>query len=121
MAVLLAGAGPLVICLGHSVTTPRLPAAWRAGVEAGRVLVVAPLGPGLARTRAATAGIRNQVAAALAPALFVAYAAPGSKTAALAAGLAAQGKPLATFASPHTQPLLALGAQPVPFPLPPAA
>lgn len=52
--------------------------------------------------------------AALAEKVFVAYAAPGSKTEMLCQKVLEWGKPLLTFNSKENQSLLALGAMPFP-------
>ena len=66
------------------------------------------------RATAETATYRNRFAAALADAVLVAYAGPGSKTEALAHEVLAWGKPLHTIESPHNQALLRMGALPLP-------
>lgn len=111
LAVLLQGTGPVVICLGRGGHNLRISPAWQPALAAGRLLIISPFAHSPARTGARTAPLRNQVAAALAPAVFIPYAAPASKTLALAHALTTQGKPCATFDSPHTQPLQQLGAQ----------
>ncbi len=113
LGVLLAGRGPVVICPARAIDNLRVPAAWRTPLAEGRLLVVSPFGPQEKRANQRNADVRNALAAALAAQVFVAYAAPGGKTEALALELLAQGRRVAAFASEHNQALIDAGAEPV--------
>lgn len=113
LTLLLRGKQPIVICPARSLENLRVPLAWRSALEAGRLLILSPFE---AKHRRATAGLaqeRNRFVAALADEVFVAYAAPGSRTEVFIREVAAWGKPLLTLDSPQNAGLLALGARPV--------
>ena len=63
------------------------------------------------RPMAELAAQRNDLVASLASRVFIAHAAPGSKTEAFARTLAASGKPLLTLDSPSNEKLVAMGAE----------
>lgn len=113
LTTLLRGHAPVVVCPARSIHTLRVPAAWKPHIDAGRLLVVSPFAEAQKRATQPNADLRNRLVAALAPVVFIAYAAPGGKTEAFARSLLAAGKPVQTFASADTQNLLDLGAQPV--------
>jgi predicted Rossmann fold nucleotide-binding protein DprA/Smf involved in DNA uptake len=111
LTLLLRGTGPVVVCPARDIAGMRLPAAWAGPVAAGRLLVVSPFDARAPRITEATARARNRVVAALAGAVFVAHAAPGSKTEAFCRELARAGTPLLTLAGPENANLVALGAR----------
>ena len=110
LRLLLRGGQPVVICPARSLENMRLPAAWRPALAAGSLLALSPFPGRRRRATAATAEQRNDLVAALAARVFIAHAAPGGKTEALARRLAATGKPLLTLDGPANANLLALGA-----------
>jgi predicted Rossmann fold nucleotide-binding protein DprA/Smf involved in DNA uptake len=110
LTTLLCGQGPLIICPARSLEKMRVPADWQPHLASGRLLLLSPFAPEQNRATQATADQRNQLVAALAPEVFIAYAAPGGKTATLALELLAAGRQVATFASPHNQHLIDAGA-----------
>jgi predicted Rossmann fold nucleotide-binding protein DprA/Smf involved in DNA uptake len=74
------------------------------------------LSPFTEKTRRATTGLaqkRNEFVAALAEKVFVAHAAPESKTEQFCCELLRQGKPLLTLENDQNANLLTLGARPV--------
>lgn len=111
LALLLRGRQPVVVCPARSIAGMRLPRAWRAPVEQGRLLVISPFAAEQRRVTATLAEQRNRYVAGLARAVFVAHAAPGGQIERLCAELAAEGKPLLTFVSEYNASLLALGAR----------
>ena len=117
LLVLLRGHSPLLICLARNIAKYRLPKAWREPLDQGRLAVVSAAT--VPRATPTSTHQRNQLVAALAPTLFIPYAAPNSKTLALAQSLLAQGKQVQTFASAHNQALLDAGAEAVPIPVAP--
>ena len=113
LAILLRGDQPVVICPARSLAGMRLAGPIKAGVQAGRALLVSPFAPRHRRATAALAEQRNQFVAALARWVFLPHAAAGSKTEALARALLAAGKPLFTVDDAENAGLLALGARPL--------
>lgn len=118
------------VCIVPARSLPkRIPVAYRRGLDEGRLLLLSPFGaaqagPFDARTKRATqesAALRNRVVASLAAKVFVAYAAPGSKTEAFCREMAGGDKPSAglrvkpclTFDDPKTANLREMGFQPV--------
>ncbi len=113
LRLLLRGSQPVVVCPARGIEEMRVPRDWRDPLKAGRLLVLSPFPSSQRRPRAETAAQRNDLVAALASRVFIAHAAPGSKTEAFARKLANSGKPLLTLDSPANANLAALGAQTV--------
>jgi predicted Rossmann fold nucleotide-binding protein DprA/Smf involved in DNA uptake len=67
---------------------------------AGRLLILSPFEPKHKRITTALADARNRLVGALADRIFVAHAAPGSRTLALCKELQALGKPILTVDDP---------------------
>ncbi len=111
--LLLRGRQPIVICPARSIERLRPPEEWRTALEEGRLLVLSPFEPRLRRATAELAFQRNRLVAALAERVFVAYAAPGSKTEGFARDVAGSGKTLLTLDAPENAALVALGARPI--------
>ncbi len=63
----------------------RLPRAWQTALNAGRLLLLSPFEKTPRRVTADSAHRRNDLVAALADRVFIAYGAPGGQIAALAA------------------------------------
>ena len=113
LRVLLRGRQPIIICPARGIDNMRVPAEWKAPLTAGRLLVLSRFGANLRRATAHLAEERNLFVATLANEIFIAYAAPGSKTEAFARQVASWGKPLCTLDDPANANLLALGARPI--------
>ena len=111
--LLLRGTQPIVVCPARGIEGMRLPQAIKAGVDAGRILVVSPFGAKHRRATAELADQRNRLIAALASEIFVAYAAPGGKTERLCRDVIAKRKPLFTVECPDNANLISLGAKAV--------
>jgi hypothetical protein len=77
------------------------------------MLLLSPFPGTHRRATEETAHLRNAFVASLADEVFVAHAAPGSKTEAFCKQLFSSGKTLLTFESPHNADLIALGAKPI--------
>ncbi|MFG6097358.1 DNA-processing protein DprA [Leptothoe sp. ISB3NOV94-8A] len=105
------GAQPILYCPARSLEKMRLFRDIKAAIENERMLLLSPFAVKQNRATAALAQTRNNLVAALADAIFIAYAAPGSKTEALAKQAVAWRKPLLTFESSDNQNLRDLGAQ----------
>ena len=76
-----------------------------------RLLGLSPFPAMARRPTAELAAQRDELVADLAQRVFIAHAAPGSKTEAFARNLAATGKPLLTLDGPANEELLGMGAQ----------
>src|SRR5438093_4671296 len=79
LALLLRGRQPVIICPARSIERLRLPTSWKALLAEDRLLLLSPFAEKLRRATADLARKRNEFVAALADAVFVAHAAPGSK------------------------------------------
>jgi len=111
LALLLRGSQPIIICPARSLETFRLPAAWRAPLESKRLLLLSPFTEKHSRATARLAQARNELVAALADMVLIAYAQPGSKTEAFAQQLLSWNKPLLTLDDKANNQLVALGAK----------
>ena len=95
--VLLRGQQPVVLCPARGIHKMRAPAAWRQPLAKNRLLILSPFAAPYRRPTTEIAEQRNRFVAALADTIFVAHAAPGSKTARLCIELMALGKRLYTL------------------------
>jgi predicted Rossmann fold nucleotide-binding protein DprA/Smf involved in DNA uptake len=95
--LLLRGTQPVVICLVRSIEQMHIPRMWREELEEGRLLLLSPFEPDHRRITAPLAEQRNWLVACLARKVFVAYAAPRSKTEQLCFDLLKRGKEVITF------------------------
>ncbi len=111
--LLLRGSAPLAICPARAVEEMRVPARWQDALDTGRLALLSPFTGGQRRVTADLARRRNLFVAALAGAVFIAHAAPGGKTAQLAATVCAWGTTLYTLESADNANLMALGARPI--------
>ena len=110
LRLLLQGKQPVVVCPARSIDSMRLPREWRLALDDGRLLVLSPFPATARRPTAELAAQRNDLVADLAQRVFIAHAAPGSKTKAFARKLAATGKPLLTLDSLSNANLVEMGA-----------
>jgi predicted Rossmann fold nucleotide-binding protein DprA/Smf involved in DNA uptake len=113
LLLLMRGTQPIIHCPARSLEGMRLSPQQKDAIEVGRLLLLAPFPTKQKRATARQAEVRNKVVGAIASSVFIAYAAPGSKTEAFAQNLATQGKSLLTFESPDTHNLSMLGAKAV--------
>ena len=111
LSLLLRGTQPVIICPARSIERMRLPAEWKIPLAEGRLLLLSPFGEKLRRVTANLAQRRNEFVAALADAIFIAHAAPGSKTEHFCRDILAWGKPLLTLESDDNANLIALGVR----------
>ncbi|MEM9121022.1 MAG: DNA-processing protein DprA [Cyanobacteria bacterium P01_F01_bin.56] len=105
------GTQPILYCPARSLEKMRLLRNIKTAIDEERLLLLSPFTRNQHRVTASLAQTRNYWVTALADAVFIAYATPGSKTEALAKQTVFWGKPLLTFDSPDTQNLRDLGAQ----------
>ena len=101
----------MVVCPARGIDNMRTPRDWRPALDEGRLLVLSPFVATVRRPTAELAAKRNNLVASLASRVFIAHAAPGSKTEAFARKLTASGKSLLTLVSPANAKLLAMGAE----------
>ena len=113
LRLLLRGKQPVMICPARGIHK-RIPRDWKKPLADGRLLILSPFEEKHRRMTSGLSAIRNRFVAALAGRIFIAYAAPGSKTEALAREIIAWGKPVLTLDSPENANLIALGSEPVP-------
>ena len=111
LRLLLRGAQPVVVSPARGVKNMRIPREWRAALDEGRLLVLSSFPATARRPTAELAAQRNDLVASLASRVFIAHAAPGSKTEAFARKLAGAGKPLLTLDSPANANLIGTGAE----------
>ena len=110
LRLLLRGAQPVVVCPARSIDNMRIPRNWRPALDGGRLLVLSPFPATARRPTVEFAAQRNDLVADLAQRVFIANAAPGSKTEAFAHKLADTGKPLLTLDSLSNANLVEMGA-----------
>ena len=111
LRLLLRGKQPVVICPARGIDNMLIPRGWRPALDDGRLLVMSPFPATARRPTAELAAQRNDLVADLAAQIFIAHAAPGSKTEAFARKLAACGKALLTLDSPVNENLVEMGAE----------
>lgn len=111
LRLLLRGNQPVVVCPARGIGNMRIPRDWRPALDDGRLLVLSPFPATACRPTAQLAAQRNDLVASLASRIFIAHAAPGSKTEAFAHRLAEAGKPLLTLDSPANGNLVKMGAE----------
>ena len=110
LSILLVGPAPVIVCPARSIDNMRLPKDWSRPMEEGRLLVLSPFDDKHKRVTAQTSQVRNEFVAAIADKVFMAHAASGGKTEALASKVVACGKPLLTVAGEENANLLTIGA-----------
>ena len=111
LRLLLRGAQPVVVCPARGIDNMCIPRDWRTALDEDRLLVLSPFTSTVRRLTAQLAAQRNDLVSELAHQVFIAHAAPGSKTEAFARKLAATGKPLLTLDSPANGNLVEIGTE----------
>ena len=89
----------------------RIPGDWRRPLSQDRLLILSPFPPSCKRPTAKLAAQRNDLVGKLASKVFIAHAAPDSKTESFAPQLATSRKPLLTLDSPANANLVEMGAR----------
>ena len=110
LRLLLRGSQPVVVCPARGIENMRIPRDWRSALDDGRLLALSPFPATARHPTAEIAAQRNDLVADLAAQVFIAHAAPGSKTEAFASKLANAGKSLLTLDSLANSNLVAVGA-----------
>ena len=111
LRLLLRGSQPVVVCPARGIDNMRTPRDWRPALDEGRLLILSSFPATARRPTLELAAKRNNLVASLASRVFIAHAAPGSKTEAFARKLAESGKPLLTLDSPANTNLVEMGAE----------
>jgi predicted Rossmann fold nucleotide-binding protein DprA/Smf involved in DNA uptake len=105
LKILLRGTQPIIHCPARSLHTIRLSLEQKQAIGENRLLLISPFSASYPRATAELAEKRNELIGAIAHTIFIAYAAPNSKTLAFAQSLIAAGKAVVTFDS-SSNPLL---------------
>lgn len=108
LRILLRGHQPVIWVPARSIQCMHLKPELQPAFEAGRLLILSPFEPKHKRITVALAEKRNRVVGALADRVFVAHAAPGSRTMTLCTELQAQGKEIVTVSDPANSALQSL-------------
>jgi predicted Rossmann fold nucleotide-binding protein DprA/Smf involved in DNA uptake len=111
LEALLRGPGAVIICPAARLSGARIPAAYRQPLTEARMLLLSPFPETLRRATAETATARNRFVAGLAERIFIAYAAPESRTEALCRELLAVGREVWTLDNAANANLVALGVR----------
>jgi len=111
LRILLCGKQPIVICPARNIENMRIPKDWKKPLDDGRLLILSPFNKDQKRITTKTAKIRNEFVATIADKIFVAYAAPNSKTYRFCSNQMKKGKLVYTFNSPKARNLTSLGAK----------
>ena len=108
--VLLKSNNKVIICPARGIESMRIPSVYREPLSQGRLLLLSPFSEKQRQGNALMAERRNRFVAALSKRVFVAYAAPGSKTERLCREIIEWRKPVFTFESAVTQNIIRIGA-----------
>jgi len=111
LTVLLRGTQPIIICPARSINGMLIRREFKKPLEVGRLLFLSPFAEIQRRVSTNRAEFRNYLVAALADAVFVAYAAPNSKTERFCQEIVTWGKSLYAFTNECNANLIKLGAQ----------
>jgi hypothetical protein len=111
LGILLRGRQRVIWVPARSIVGMHLKPELQPAFAAGRLLILSPFEPKHKRITAALADARNRFIGALADRVFVAHAAPGSRTLALCEDLRKGGTPLLTVDDVANEPLLGFAAK----------
>jgi predicted Rossmann fold nucleotide-binding protein DprA/Smf involved in DNA uptake len=100
LPILLRTQGPIIIALGHRLNSSRLPMDWQKAMDVGRLLLVSQFSDKDKRVTAELAEVRNRFVGTISDVVLIPYAAPDSKTEALAINLLESGKRVYTCGRP---------------------
>lgn len=109
---LLRGKQPVIVVLAKTLTHLRLPKLWKESIDAGRLLLISPLGQDVRRTTKETAFRRNQFIADHATAVWIPHATVEGQAEAIALYTISIRKNVYTFIDNDTNNLERLGAFP---------
>jgi len=105
LKILLRGTQPIIHCPARSLHNMRLSPEQKQAVSENRLLLISSFSASYPRVTAELAEKRNRMIGAIAHTIFIAYAAPDSKTLVFAQSLIAAGKSVVTYAC-SSNPLL---------------
>lgn len=111
--ILLRSQNPIIICPARSIEGLRIPREYKKPLDEDRLLLLSPFEKKNNRPTTKTSAIRNRFVAAMADKIFIAHAAPDSKTEQLCREIITWDKPLFTLKSEDNENLINLGAEPV--------
>ncbi len=111
--ILLRSKQSVIVCPARGIEGMRLRGEYKQPLADGRLLLLSLFDAKQPRITVESAIIRNRFVAALADAVFVAYAEPGGKTEQFCREIISWGKRLYTFVDSANANLLELGAKPV--------
>ena len=111
LRILLKGTQPVIVCPARNIETMRIPSDFKPHMENGRLLILSPFNKKTKRTTAKTAQKRNEFVAKIADSVFIAFAAPGSKTKSFCSDLHKAGKPVFTFDLRENTEIIKYGAK----------
>jgi hypothetical protein len=111
LGILLRGRQPVIWVPARSIGGMHLKPQLQPAFAAGRLLILSPFEPKHKRIMVALADARNRFVGALADRVFIAHAAPASRTLALAEALRDCEKPLLTVDDPANEILLEFAAK----------
>jgi predicted Rossmann fold nucleotide-binding protein DprA/Smf involved in DNA uptake len=113
LRILLRGTQPIIICPARSLKGTRIRGEYKKPIEEERLLLLSPFKENQKRNTSETAFERNRFVAAMADAIFIAYASPNSKTEKFCKDVLKWGKPIYTLESDANKTLITLGARPI--------
>jgi len=113
LRILLRGTQPIVICPARSIANMRIKPELKEAFEQGRILFLSPFAEKHRRVTAALAQQRNLFVAAIADVIFIAHAAPNSRTEHFCRQIIEWNKPIWTVDDPENHNLINMGARPV--------
>jgi len=111
LEILLVRHVPLVICPGRRLSSARVPSAWRAPLDEGRLLLLSPFAERSTRVTRELAYQRNRFVMELSDALLVPFAAPGGRTVQIAREAVARKKDIWSFGMEAGEELFSLGVR----------
>jgi predicted Rossmann fold nucleotide-binding protein DprA/Smf involved in DNA uptake len=106
LGILLRGRQPVIWVPARSIVGMHLKPELQPAFAAGRLLILSPFEPKHKRITVALADDRNRFVGAVADRIFVAHAAPASRTLAMCEEWRMHGKPLLTVDDPANAPIL---------------
>ena len=109
---LLRGEQPVIVCPAKGMARLRMPACWRAAIDAGRLLLISPFDDKITTATKDRAATRNEFVAAISDVILIPHASPGGKAEVIAKRVLQHHQPLFTFDDDQNQTLLQLGARP---------
>lgn len=112
LRILLRSTTPICVVVAHGLPK-QIPPEFKKPIDDGRMVLASPFDGRTKRATAETALKRNLIISALAENVFVAYAAPGSKTETLCRTISKWKKPCFTFTHDANSNLLSMGFSPV--------